>query len=57
MKQELNTKINEKIRKVNFPAIITPEGISAEFFLDTTPFNFKYVGINPEVRIKFNFQK
>lgn len=41
-------------KEISFPANITDNSISAEFALDTTPFNFKYVGVNKEVRIKFN---
>jgi len=41
-------------KEINFPANITSNSIAAEFALDTTPFAFKYVGVDKEVRIKFN---
>ena len=41
-------------KEVSFPAVITENSISAEFFLDTTPFSFKYTAVNKEVRIKFD---
>ena len=42
-------------KEITFPITTTEKSVSAEFFLDTTPFNFKYTGINKEVRIKFDF--
>lgn len=44
-------------KEIMFPVKISENGdeISGEFFLDIAPFNFKYVGINDEVRIKFDF--
>jgi polyisoprenoid-binding protein YceI len=41
-------------KEINFPANITSNSIAAEFALDTTPFSFEYVGVDKEVRIKFN---
>jgi polyisoprenoid-binding protein YceI len=41
-------------KEISFPANITSNSIAAEFALDTTPFAFKYVGVDKEVRIKFN---
>jgi len=42
-------------KEITFPITKTDNSVAAEFFLDTTPFNFKYTAINEEVRIKFNF--
>lgn len=42
-------------KEISFPVELSDEGVSAEFYLDTTPFSFKYTGVNKEVRIKFNF--
>ena len=42
-------------KEVSFPVTVGENGVSAEFFLDTTPFNMKYVGVNKEVRIMFDF--
>jgi polyisoprenoid-binding protein YceI len=52
-----NLEFRGVIKKINFPASIDENSISAEFFLDTGPFNFKYIGVNKEVRIKFEFIK
>ena len=41
--------------EVTFPATITDTTITADFVLDTTPFNIKYTGVNKEVRIAFEF--
>ena len=44
-------------KEVSFPITAVGEDvIAAEFFLDTTPFQFKYTGVNPEVKIKFEFK-
>jgi|GEM_PF-3172645 len=45
------------VKEISFPIEISENGneISGEFFLDVTPFGFKYTGITDEVRIKFNF--
>ena len=40
---------------VTFPVMVTSEGMSTEFLLDTTPFNMKNAGVNKEVRIAFTF--
>ena len=40
-------------KEVSFPVEITEDSISSEFFLDVSPFEFKYVGVNDEVRINF----
>ncbi len=43
-------------KEISFPVIIEGNSLSADFFLDVTPFNFKYLGINKDVRIAFNFE-
>lgn len=42
-------------KEVSFPIVIEDGSLSANFFLDVTPFNFKYTGINKDVRIAFDF--
>jgi polyisoprenoid-binding protein YceI len=42
-------------KEITFPVEIRDNEISGEFYLDTTPFKFKFTGVNPEVRIKFKF--
>lgn len=39
--------------EVSFPVEVTDTTLSANFLLDTTPFNIKYVGVNKEVRLEF----
>lgn len=39
--------------KVSFPVTIDGTTLSAEFLLDTTPYDMKYVAVNKEVRIAF----
>lgn len=41
-------------KSISFPIEIVDNGIKADFLLDTTPFNIKYVAINKDVRIAFN---
>jgi polyisoprenoid-binding protein YceI len=41
--------------EITFPIEFSDGKVSGEFYLDTTPFNFKFTGVNKEVRIKFNF--
>ena len=41
-------------KSITFPVNLTDDGMSADFLLDVTPFNLKYVAINDEVRIKFD---
>jgi len=43
-------------KQLTFPVTLD-ESVEAEFFLDVTPFNFKYTGVNKEVRLKFDFQQ
>ena len=43
-------------KELTVPVTMSDNQISTEFFLDTTPFNLKYTGVNKEVRIKFDFQ-
>ena len=59
---ETNTMIGQLTfrnvtKELTIPVNISDNGLSTEFFLDTTPFNFKYTGVNKEVRIKFGFSK
>jgi polyisoprenoid-binding protein YceI len=42
-------------KEISFPVEISENRVSAEFILDVTPFEFKYVGIDKEVRIAFEF--
>lgn len=42
-------------KEISFPVVIEGRSLSADFFLDVTPFNFKYVGINRDVRLSFKF--
>ena len=42
--------------QVSFSFNETTNGVAADFLLDTTPFNMKYVGVNKDVRITFNFE-
>ena len=42
-------------KEINFPVVTDGTSLSANFFLDVTPFNFKYVGINKDVRLAFEF--
>ena len=42
-------------KEITFPVEIRDNEILGEFYLDTTPFKFKFTGVNPEARIKFNF--
>lgn len=39
--------------EVSFPVEVSESSVSGDFLLDTTPFNFKYTGINKDVRIEF----
>jgi len=43
-------------KRIAFPVTVTEDSMASEFFLDVTPFKFKYTGINPEVRIKFGLK-
>ncbi|MFH1409004.1 MAG: YceI family protein, partial [Nanoarchaeota archaeon] len=38
---------------VSYPVEVGDNSVSADFLLDTTPFNIKYIGINKDVRITF----
>ncbi|PIN93471.1 hypothetical protein COU54_03040 [Candidatus Pacearchaeota archaeon CG10_big_fil_rev_8_21_14_0_10_31_24] len=42
-------------KEVGFPVVIEDNKVSANFLLDTTPFEMKYAGVNKEVRIEFSF--
>lgn len=42
--------------EITFPVTRAEDTLSAEFYIDTTPFQFKYIGINKEVRIKTIFR-
>ncbi len=47
---------NGNSKDISFPVRRTaPLSFSSDFLLDTTPFKFKYVGINKDVRIQFSF--
>jgi polyisoprenoid-binding protein YceI len=45
-------------KDVSFDVTLDPETLSAsaDFLLDTTPFKFKYTGVNKDVRIQFGFK-
>jgi len=43
-------------KPIEFPATISDKEISADFMLDTTDFNMKYLGVDKVVRIKFSFK-
>lgn len=45
-------------KDVSFDVTIDPAKLSAsaDFLLDTTPFKFKYTGVNKDVRIQFGFK-
>lgn len=38
---------------LTFPVHVSDKGISAEFYFDTTHFKIKYIGINKEIKAKF----
>jgi hypothetical protein len=40
-------------KQLEIPVNVTGTTMTAEFLLDTTDFNFKYVGVNKDVRIAF----
>jgi len=40
--------------EISFPVTRTEDSISADFLLDITPFELRYLGINDNVRITFN---
>jgi polyisoprenoid-binding protein YceI len=44
-------------KEVTFPIEFDENSLSSEFYLDVTPFNFKYTGINKEVRIALEMSK
>lgn len=44
-------------KELSIPVNATNESITGEFLLDVTPFNFKYVGINKDVRVKFDVKR
>lgn len=47
---------NGNTKDVSFPVKQTSLlSFSSDFLLDTTPFKFKYVGVNKDVRIQFSF--
>lgn len=46
---------NGVVKRISFPVTVSGTKASADFLLDTTPFAFKYVGIDKNVRIKFSF--
>lgn len=41
--------------KISFPVELTEDSVSADFILDTTPFEMKFLGVDKEVRIFFEF--
>lgn len=43
-------------REVVFPANVSADMITADFLLDTEPFNMKYTGVDQNVRIAFTVQ-
>jgi len=46
---------NGAVKRISFPATVVGTNVTADFLLDTTPFAFKYVGIDKNVRITFSF--
>jgi len=46
---------NGAVKRISFPATVAGTNVTADFLLDTTPFAFKYVGIDKNVRITFSF--
>ena len=50
-----NLEFRGTTKEITFPFSSDNNQISTEFFLDVTPFSFKYTGINKEVRVKFDF--
>lgn len=40
-------------KQITVPVVVTENSVSTEFLLDTTEFNFKYIGVNKDVRIAF----
>ncbi|MBD3251271.1 hypothetical protein GF380_02245 [Candidatus Uhrbacteria bacterium] len=40
-------------KSITFPITVTDSEISADFLFDAAPFDFKYTGVNDEVRIQF----
>jgi len=43
--------------EVSFPVEVSESSVSADFLLDVTPFNLKYVGMNKDVRVQFTASK
>jgi polyisoprenoid-binding protein YceI len=46
---------NGVTKRISFPVTVVGTKASADFLLDTTPFAFKYVGIDKNVRLTFSF--
>lgn len=46
---------NGVVKRISFPVTVVGTKASADFLLDTTPFAFKYVGIDKNVRLTFSF--
>lgn len=40
-------------KEISFPVNVSEDGVTADFVLDTEPYNIRYVGMNPDVRISF----
>jgi polyisoprenoid-binding protein YceI len=52
-----NLEFRGVTKEISFPVELNTDSIVGNFFLDTTPFNIKYIGVNKEVRIKFDLRK
>jgi polyisoprenoid-binding protein YceI len=53
---EGDLQFNGVVKRISFPATVADANVTADFLLDTTPFAFKYVGIDKNVRITFSFK-
>ena len=41
------------LKEISFPVKLDSKSISSEFYLDITPFKIKYIGVNKEIKVKF----
>ena len=49
-------KFRDISKEISFPVEVSGSEVSAEFFLDTTPFEMTNAKVNKEVRISFSFK-
>jgi polyisoprenoid-binding protein YceI len=52
---EGDLSFNGVVKRISFPVTVVGTNASADFLLDTTPFAFKYAGIDKNVRLTFSF--